>query len=337
MELHVKLTTTICLAVALVAAVHARAHAQASPEAEKLFRDGRQLIKDGKIGEACAAFEASEKVEHNIATLLNLADCREKNQQYAAAWALFLAADSQTRGDASKAQVNGVAKQRASALEQRLSYLTINVPDESRVTELIVTRDGEPVDPAEWNRAIPVDGGKHEIAGRAPGHEPWSTTVTIAPALDKQAVEVPKFKELPKLAHPEVGEPNASSSVATPAPPPAPSGILSPRRDVAIGLGGGALLAVGAGVAFGLSANNLHDQAVSTCPPSTCSAANASAAQSTNSTARSRALLADGAFAAGGVFAAAAVTLWLLGAPESAIQVAPAVGTTTGVSISGRF
>src|SRR5690349_16582572 len=157
-------------------ALPALAWGQASPQAEALFRDGKRLMKEGKLAEACAAFEGSEHAEHSIATVLSLADCREKNHQYASAWALFLQADSQTRSDPSKATLNVTAKNRARALEPKLSYLTINVPDESRIPDLVVSRDGAPVDPAEWNRSIPADGGSHVIAGKAPGHESRCTT-----------------------------------------------------------------------------------------------------------------------------------------------------------------
>ncbi len=207
---------TALLLVALGAAP--RAHAQAHPAAEQLFRDGKELMKAGKLAEACAAFEASEKTEHNVATVMNAADCREKNHQYAAAWALFLQADSNTRGDASKAALNATAKKRVAALEPRLSFLTINVPDESRVEGLEVTRDGALVDPVEWNRSIPVDGGAHVVAGKAPGHESWSTTVTVAAEKDKQAVEVPKFKELPTIINHEAAPPDHARAATAPRP-----------------------------------------------------------------------------------------------------------------------
>ncbi len=260
--------------------------------------------------------------------MLNLANCREKNQQLAAAWALFLAAESQTRGDAAKAALNASAKTRAAALEARLSYLTINVPDDSRVPELVVTRDGTAVDPAEWNRAIPVDGGEHVIAGRAPGHETWSTKITVAPTLDKQAVEVPKFKELPKLAHPEVDAPTSP-------PPPAPT--FSTQRDISLGVGGVAIAAVAVGIGLGLSANSLRDQAISTCPPSACTVANAMDATATNATAHRRAIDADVAYGVGGAAAAAAIALWLTGSPESPPRIVPTIGATVGLAFTGRF
>src|SRR6185503_2435614 len=158
--------------------------------AETLFRDGKRLIKEGTIAEACNAFEGSERLEHNVSTVLSLADCREREGRLATAWGLFLQADAETRSDPTKVQLNDVAKRRAKALEEKLSYLTISVSDEARIRDLEITRDDKVVDPAEWNRAIPVDNGDHVIAGKAPGHEPWSTKVTIAP-LDKKAVEVP--------------------------------------------------------------------------------------------------------------------------------------------------
>src|ERR1051326_9067839 len=123
--------TRLALVVGIVLPI--TAWGQASPQAEALFRDGKRLMKDGKLAEACAAFEGSEHAEHNVATVLSLADCREKNHQYASAWALFLQADSQTRSDPTKATLNVTAKNRARALEPKLSYLTINVPDESRI------------------------------------------------------------------------------------------------------------------------------------------------------------------------------------------------------------
>lgn len=313
------------------------AGAQVRPEAEKLFRDGKELMKAGKLAEACAAFEASERAEHNLATLLSLADCREKNQQYASAWALFLQADSQTRTDASKAALNSTAKARAAALEPRLSYLTISVPDESRVTDLVVSRDGVTIDRAEWNRAIPVDGGAHEVSGKAPGHEPWLTKITVGPERDKQSVEVPRFKELPKLVAP----PEGMTPVAPAAPPP-PS-PFTPRRKIAIGVAAGGLVLAGAGVGFGINASSLRNEALATCPAQSCSAQGAADANALNDRARGRALVANVGFAAGGAAVIAGAVLWFVSGPRAAepaastVQIAPQVGETRGLVVQGRF
>jgi hypothetical protein len=329
------------------------ATAQVRPEAEKLFRDGKSLMKAGMTAEACAAFEASEKAEHNVATVLSLADCREKNEQYASAWALFLQADSQTRTDASKAALNSTAKGRATALEPRLSYLTVNVPDESRVTDLVVSRDGVAIDRAEWNRAIPIDGGSHEISGKAPGHESWSTKVTIGRERDKQSVEVPKFKELPKLVAPQLAPgvvPGAPAAAIRPEPSP-----LTTRRKIAIGVAAGGLVLAGVGVGFGIDARSLRSEALATCPPQSCGVDDAAKANAINDRARKRALVANIGLAAGGAAVVAGAVLWLVSGPRAAEApvaadgaarprrharatfVSPQVGEANGLVVWGRF
>jgi len=315
---------------------------QASPQAEALFRNGKQLMKEGKLGEACAAFEGSERAEHNVATVLSLADCRDKNRQYASAWALFLQADSQTRSDPSKAVLNTTAKKRARELEARLSYLTINVPDESRIPELVVTRDGALVDPAEWNRAIPADGGSHVIAGKAPGHESWSTTVTLRPEADKQAVEVPRFKALPEIVNKPAHD-AARSADGDELPAGPPPELLTRKRKIAIGVAAGGVVVGGAlAVVFGLKANSLHDDALRACPASACSEAGALSARSTNARAITDGHVATAGYAVMGVAIAGGVALWLLGKPESVGQdsqlaIAPQVGASNGVAVMGRF
>src|SRR5688572_1489909 len=115
--------------VASVTALTATARAQSTVDAEKLFRDGKGLMKQRKVAEACDAFEASQRIESNISTLMSLADCREKNGQLASAWGHFLRAESMTRSDPSKSAVNTIARRRAAAIEPRMSYLIVNVPD----------------------------------------------------------------------------------------------------------------------------------------------------------------------------------------------------------------
>jgi hypothetical protein len=329
--------TRLALVVGIVLPI--TAWGQASPQAEALFRDGKRLMKEGKLAEACAAFEGSEHAEHNVATVLSLADCREKNHQYASAWALFLQADSQTRSDATKATLNVTAKNRARALEPKLSYLTINVPDESRIPELVVSRDGAPVDPAEWNRSIPADGGSHVIAGKAPGHESWSTTVTLRPEGDKQSVEVPRFKALPEIVNKARDERYGDASQPVIEPDP-----YTPRRKIAIGVAAGGVVIGGVAIGLGISASSLHSDALATCPPSACSPQNAADAHDKNQSAMRRALYANIGYAAAVAAVGTGVVLWILGKPEAPskpeaadVAIAPQVGPVNGLAVMGRF
>jgi hypothetical protein len=181
------------VALALVALAPA-AVADDSTVAEQLFREGKRLLAGGKTAEACKAFEGSYRKDPAVTTLLNLADCREKNGQFATAWGQFLEVQRLARGKADTAAYANTGRDRASNLEGRLSFLIINVPAGSSVEGLQILRNGVVVDSAEWNTEIPVDGGEYKIDGSAPGYEPWSTKVKVEAERDKVSVDVPPFR-----------------------------------------------------------------------------------------------------------------------------------------------
>ena len=118
---------------------------------EALFSDGRRLMSQGNYREACPKFEASLKLDPGVGAMLNLADCYEKNGQTASAWAEFREAISAARAAGSKDRED-LARQRASALEPKLSRLTIVAGKQAAQ----VTRDGTPVDSAAFGTAMPM-------------------------------------------------------------------------------------------------------------------------------------------------------------------------------------
>src|SRR5882757_4896234 len=101
----------------------------ASAQAETLFRQARDLLDAGKIAEACAAFESSEKLSPTATTQFSIATCREQNHQLATAWGDFVELQRQGRGatDPTLAQLAGLAEKKVAAIEPRLSKLTITV------------------------------------------------------------------------------------------------------------------------------------------------------------------------------------------------------------------
>jgi hypothetical protein len=236
--------------VAVLAAPRTAASQPATAQAEHLFREGKRLIAEGNITAACEAFEGSYGKDPAISTLLNLADCREKNQQYASAWAHFVEAARQATRDSSQATLAKSAADRAAAVEKRLSYLIINVPDESRVQGLAITRNGVAVEAVEWNRDIPVDGGTYVIEGKAPAYESWSTKITVGNAKDKQSVNVPRFSQV-------LGGPGTEQLVQD----TRPAGGFTGKRKAAVALwliGAGAL---GVGVGFEFKSRGTYDDA----------------------------------------------------------------------------
>jgi tetratricopeptide (TPR) repeat protein len=245
----------------LLAVSAGAAHAQPSgAQAETLFRQGKDLMARGKIAEACAAFDASQRLDPTVATLLNQAACREKNGQLATAWGQFLEAERQTRSatDDNGRQLHQTAANHAAKLEPRLSTLTITVPPESRVGGLQVTRGGEPVDPGAWNRALPVDGGSYKITASAPGNAEWSTIVAVSDEHDVKTVEIPRLKAAALIPP----RPTVSSSPAPPAAEHPDSGPPARSKLVPLVVGGGAAVALaGAAIGVALWGSSTYDKA----------------------------------------------------------------------------
>src|SRR5687767_15373611 len=117
-----------------------------SPEAEALFREGRNLIKAGKLEAGCDKLDASARLEPSVGTLLNLGDCREKLGRNASAWAAFRKAESLAKRDGNDKKRQQEARRRALALEPDLANITVQVGPNSKSEGLVIKRDGEVVD-----------------------------------------------------------------------------------------------------------------------------------------------------------------------------------------------
>jgi len=305
-----------------------RARAQ-SAEAAKLFDDGDRLMAQGALAAACEAFDASNQVESRAGTLIRLGECRQRNHQLASAWSAYKDALVRVKDPRKR----DIAAAKVAELEPLLSYLIVNVSDESRVDGLALTRNRAPLEPVLWNRAIPVDGGSYTISGRAPGHEEWSTTVEVPIERGKVSVDVPKFKELAKLivAPATSREPMLQPRLeaTTPLPP------HRRRTALAIALAGSSVAAIATGVVLGLQATSKRDDAAKLCPDPAVACDRASDANALASAGKTRALAADLAFAVGGAAAVAAGLVWFTGRPETrGVAIAP---TLTGVTAFVRW
>src|SRR5687768_6890518 len=168
-------TVALLTATGLLVQIHT-SHAQ-SAEAEVLFRDGRKLIKAGKVGPGCDKLAASERLESSIGTLLNLGDCREKLGKYASSWAAFRKAEAMAKRAGNEQKRMLEARNRANKLEPQLANLVVQV--DLKLEGLTIKRDGLALEPGAWNTAVPVDPGSYAILVEAPGHKPWRSDVTV--------------------------------------------------------------------------------------------------------------------------------------------------------------
>ena len=309
----------------------APAHAQ-NAAAEALFSDGERLLKEGKVAQACDAFEGSNRLEPRAGTLINLGLCREQNKQLASAWSAFKDALTRVK-DPKKKQL---ATARVAEIEPKLSYLTISVPDESRVEGLTVTRNGKPVDPALWNRAVPVDGGSYKIGGSAPGHEEWSTTIEVPVELGKVSVDVPRFKEITKLVE-TTPPPPTTVTVTPPAEDRDSPSMFTGKRKLALGVAGVGVLSIGAAIVLGVQANGFQDDAYALCPSPSMACTRADEANDLMEKGRGRALGANIAYGVGAAAVIGAAVLWFTGAPSERERRVSVTPRANGLDLAVRF
>jgi hypothetical protein len=169
----------ILIVFACVGASPARAQQnRAEVEAEELFVQGRELLKQGRSDEACARFEASHRLDPAPGTLLNLALCNEKRGKVASAWALYREVEDLARREGQEKRA-ATARERARVLEAELPRLIIEVAAQGRVPGLIIERDGSALNTALLWQAAYVDPGVHRIVARAPGYEEWIGEIRI--------------------------------------------------------------------------------------------------------------------------------------------------------------
>lgn len=306
-----------CIAALLLSVSAGRgAFAQSSAdkaEAEALFQAGRDLMSAGKYDEACGKFEASQRLDAGLGTLLFLADCYEKAGKLASAWATFREAESiaMGRGDQARGQI---AKTRYGALEPRLSKLWIKVAD-GNDPAIVVKRDGEAIPKESWGVALPTDAGAHVIEASAPGKKTWSSTVNIAGEGTDIPVEVPLLEAEP-MTPSAPAAPTAAPTAATEpvAPPPSPNGGDT-QRLLSYVAGGVGVVGLGLGTYFTVHASSKKSDSLAHCQknqPNLCDRTGVDLRNDALSSAR----LATAFMIGGGVFLASGVVLFLA-APSS--------------------
>ncbi|MRG98036.1 hypothetical protein [Polyangium spumosum] len=158
--------------------------------ADVLFREARALAKEGRHGEACPKFAASQALDPRPGRLLALGDCYEKAGQTASGWATFREAEAAAGAVGDDARREEAAR-RAGELEPRLSKLVIEVGAGARVGGLVVKRNGEVVEAEAWGKAVPVDPGPQVIEAGAPGRKGWAGKMVVEGEGATVRVEVP--------------------------------------------------------------------------------------------------------------------------------------------------
>jgi len=251
------------LSIALVLAPTIAAAQPAGAQAESLFNNGRTLMAQHKYIEACASFEASEKLDPATTTVVNLADCREKAGQIASAWGLYLQAERELRAltDETAMKLRDTMKNRAAVLEPKLSKLMIRVSDAERTPGLEIIRDNDHIDAGAWNQPLPTDPGTYKISARAPGRREWITTVTVHDNGDSEVVDVPALGTTPSAPVAAVAAPDEAPAQSTDTSGEAPPLVTSRSHAVPLAVGGGSLAVGVTAIVLEMSARSSYSDA----------------------------------------------------------------------------
>lgn len=259
--------------VALVTLAERPAHAQSATDkaaAEALFDEGKRLFLEKKFAEACPRFEASERIDPGIGTLLYLADCYENVGRIASAWATFREAASGA-SVAGQADRETVARERAALLEPRLYRLRVSVAG-AGTPGLEVRRNGAEVKTDAWNTPLPVDPGAYTLTATAPGKKAWSARIEIPAGPGAQTVAVPALEADPVARARIEEEARKAAAASRPAAPVAPPEVPGRTQRILGGLVG----SVGAaglvtGAALAVLAASSNGDAKKACPLVPCS------------------------------------------------------------------
>jgi len=124
-------------------------------DAEALFNQAKGLRDAGNYEQACALFEDSQRLDPQLGTLINLADCYEKLGKWATAWARYKAAIeiAEKRGD----DRIGFVREGRERVEPKVPKVVIVVTKDDE--DLTVQRGDVELSASMYGVPLPVDPG----------------------------------------------------------------------------------------------------------------------------------------------------------------------------------
>ena len=303
----------LCCAALLLAATPAAARgavssrASSSARAAALSAQAHTLLDAGRVSEACSKLEASQALAHDLATLIELGGCYERDGRTASAWHTFLEAQAvaQNQKDTEREQI---ATFRIAVLDPKLTRVVFIVPMTSRVPGLTVRLGSNTVSALAWGTAIPVDPGTERISASAKGYAPWAIDLDTTQAEGRKLrVNVPALNPVSMVNYDR----------------------RNAYRTAGVVTGSFGLAGLGAGAVF--NALSSHSDDAKTCVQGVVQCTPGKAANASNGYANAAAV----SFALGGALVATGVTLFVLApAPDNqekhALRIAARVAGTNG-------
>jgi hypothetical protein len=232
-----------------------------TPLAEQLFREGKQLMADGKVDEACPKFAESQRLDPSGGTLMNLARCHRAQKRWATAYAEYSDAYDAAKREQREERVKE-AKAQLDELEPLVIHVLVVVPPEvAALPGFALTRNGVPLGPASWGTVQPVDPGAVSLDATATGYKPFHTEVVVDQPGASVNLSVPMLERAPIPTVPWRAPPPI-------APPPA-TGMPATRIAGIVVTSTGALGMILGAVAGGIALDK-QSKADAICPETVC-------------------------------------------------------------------
>lgn len=224
-------------------------------EAQTLYEDAMRLMGAKDYASACPKLDEVVRLyPEGLGAWIELGRCEEARGRLARAYSVYRAAEAGA-SNAGQTDRNRRAGELARALEPRLSHWTIEVPAATRnLPGLIVRVDGARFELADWNKPIPVDGGKHVIVAEATGKQAWTKEIEIARERDSVTVRVDMLQEQDTSPANAVVSSPGNSEAASQA-----SGVSPLRAAGFVGGGLGAAALLGGAIAGGIAMARHND------------------------------------------------------------------------------
>jgi hypothetical protein len=253
-------------------------HAQQPPgtsnqsAAEALFEEGMKLVDAKNYKDACPKLQQSANYDPAWGTLVNLADCYEKNGQSASAYVWWQNAEAACR-DANQPKYQQTAHDAVARLAPKLARVKITAT--TAVDGLTIKRDGSPVSNSEWGVAIPTDQGKHTLEVSAPGRVTWkhdfdvpdspTTIEVVIPTLEMAAAPPPTATTASTTPPPPASTAPTTTTISTDTTTTPPPGA-SKQKTVGLVLGAIGLVGAGIGTVFLVNATSKYSDSKTHCP-----------------------------------------------------------------------
>jgi hypothetical protein len=286
--------------------------------AEELFREGKALLGERDYARACPLLAASYDLDPGTGVLLALAICHEGEGKLASAAAEYKVAAQRANAEG-RADRERVARDRALALEPRLSTLTVAPSSEAWIlNDFVIRRSGVVLERDVWHTPVALDGGEYVIEASGPGKKTWRTDVSLAASGERRTITIPPLEDVMPVASAAAATSHAEPPTSATSDNPRdaggeskgkPGGLTTLQVVGIVAMGAGAA-GIGVGTAYAIRAvNKFEDSNENGCDGDVCEGQG----KVDREAALSAGNMATIGFAVGVTLAAGGTALFLLG------------------------